>query len=77
MRADTHPVTGMDVGAAVIGIEERSDETPRAEGGQDRPAPTGASSTAAMKAPSWSLAAPSSPFTAQEEGQEFPVTRSA
>ena len=36
MRAETDPATGMQVGAAALGVEERSDETPRAEGDQER-----------------------------------------
>ena len=39
MRTETDPLTGTVSGAAALGVEERSDETPRAEVGQDRPAP--------------------------------------
>ena len=39
MRAETDPSTGTLSGAAALGVEERSDETPRAEGEQSRSAP--------------------------------------
>ena len=39
MRTETDPVTGTVSGAAALGVEERSDETPRGEVGQDRSAP--------------------------------------
>ena len=39
MRSETDPATAMQASAAALGAEERSDEAPRAEGGQDRPAP--------------------------------------
>ena len=39
MRSEIDPVTGMEAGAAALGAEERSDEAPRAQGGQDRPTP--------------------------------------
>ena len=39
MRAERDPMSGKETGAAALGVEERSDETPRAEVGQDRPAP--------------------------------------
>ena len=39
MRAEQDPVTGMEAGSAALGVEERSDETPRAEVEQHRPAP--------------------------------------
>ena len=39
MRTETDPVTGTQAGAAPLGVEERSDEAPRGEVGQDRPAP--------------------------------------
>ena len=39
MRTETDPVTGTQAGAAPLGAEERSDEAPRGEVGQDRPAP--------------------------------------
>ena len=37
MRAERDPVTGMEAGTAVLGVEKRSEETPRAEVGQERP----------------------------------------
>ena len=39
MRTETDPVTGTRAGAVALGAEERSDEAPRGEVGQDRPAP--------------------------------------
>ena len=39
MKGETDPGTGRRAGAAALGVEERSDETPRAEDKQDRPAP--------------------------------------
>ena len=39
MRAETDPGTGRQAGAAALGVEERSDETPRAEDEQPRTAP--------------------------------------
>ena len=39
MRAERDPVTGTQTGAAALGVEERSGETPRAEVEQDRSAP--------------------------------------
>ena len=39
MRTETDPVTGTQAGAAPLGVEERSDEAPRGEVGQDRPVP--------------------------------------
>ena len=39
MRTETDPVTGTQAGAAPLGAEERSDEAPRGEVGQDRLAP--------------------------------------
>lgn len=39
MRAETDPGTGSQAGAAALGVEERSDETPRAEDEQPRTAP--------------------------------------
>ena len=39
MRAETDPGTGRQAGAAGLGVEERSDETPRAEDNQERSAP--------------------------------------
>ena len=39
MRTETDPVTGTQAGAAPLGAEERSDEAPRGEVGQGRPAP--------------------------------------
>ena len=39
MRAETDPGTGRQAGAAALGVEERSDETPRAEDKQPRLAP--------------------------------------
>ena len=39
MRTERDPVTGMEAGAAALGVEERSDETPRAEVGRERLAP--------------------------------------
>ena len=39
MRAERDPMSGKETGAAALGVEERSDETPRAEVGQRRPAP--------------------------------------
>ena len=39
MRAERDPMSGKESGAAALGVEERSDETPRAEVGQGRPAP--------------------------------------
>ena len=38
MRTEIDPVTGTQAGAA-LGVEERSDEAPRGEVGQDRPVP--------------------------------------
>ena len=38
MRAETAPGTGRQAGAAALGVEERSDETPRAEDHQERSA---------------------------------------
>ena len=38
MRLERDPVTGTESGAAALGAEERSDDAPRAEGVQDRPA---------------------------------------
>ena len=39
MRTEIDPVTGTQAGAAPLGVEERSDEAPRGEVGQDRPVP--------------------------------------
>ena len=39
MRAETNPGTGRQAGTAALGVEERSDETPRAEDKQPRSAP--------------------------------------
>ena len=39
MRTETDPVTGTQAGAAPLGAEERSDEAPRGEVQQERPAP--------------------------------------
>ena len=39
MRTETDPGTGRQAGAAALGVEERSDETPRAEDKQPRSAP--------------------------------------
>ena len=39
MRGEKDPVTRMEAGAAALGVEERSDETPKAVVGQERPAP--------------------------------------
>ena len=39
MRSERDPVTGTESGAAALGAEERSDDAPRAEVGQDRRAP--------------------------------------
>ena len=39
MRAETDPGTGTQAVAAALGVEERSDETPSAEGDQARSAP--------------------------------------
>ena len=39
MRTETDPVTGTQAVAAPLGAEKRSDEAPRGEVGQDRPAP--------------------------------------
>ena len=39
MRAETDPGTGIQAGAVALGVVERSDETPRAEGDQERRTP--------------------------------------
>ena len=39
MRAERDRVTGMEAGAAALGVEKRSDQPPRAAVGQERPAP--------------------------------------
>ena len=39
MRTETHSGTGRQAGAAALGVEERSDETPRAKDHQARSAP--------------------------------------
>ena len=39
MRAETDPATRGQAGAAALGVEERSDENPRAEDEQERSAP--------------------------------------
>ena len=39
MRAETDPGAGRQAGASALGVEERSDETPRAEDKQERLAP--------------------------------------
>ena len=39
MRAETDPVIGMEASAAALGVEERSEELPRAGIEQERSAP--------------------------------------